>query len=81
MFNLRLHATQATHRVVHVLDLIITRNDDESFIHTVDVQDSTISDHFTLMCSLDIRKPRYEKKKAGKAMEEKSITVGSFEVH
>ena len=31
-FNLRLHATQATHRAGHILDLIITRNDDESFI-------------------------------------------------
>ena len=33
-FNLRLYATQATHRAGHniVLDLMITRNDDESFI-------------------------------------------------
>ena len=61
-FNLRLHATQATHRAGHILDLIITRNDDESFIRNVDVHDSTISDHFTLICLLDIRKPRYGRK-------------------
>ena len=61
-FNLRLHATQATHRAGHILDLIITRNDDKSFIRNVDVHDSTISDHFTLIRSLDIRKPRYERK-------------------
>ena len=61
-FNLRLHATQATHRAGNVLDLIIDRNDDENFVHSVDVHDPMISDHFTLMCSLDIRKPGYERK-------------------
>ena len=61
-FNLRLHATQATHRAGNVLDLIIDRNDDENFVHSVDVHDPMISDHFTLMCSLDIRKPGYERR-------------------
>ena len=59
-FNLSLHATHATYRASHILDLIIFRNDDDSFIRNVDVHDSMISDHFTLICSLDIRKPRYE---------------------
>ena len=62
MFNVRLHATQATHRAGLTLDLIISRNDDESFIGNVDVHHSTISVHFTLICLLDIRKPRYERK-------------------
>ena len=58
-FNLRIHATRATHRAGHTLDLIITRIDDESFIHNIGVHDSMISDHFTLIYSLDIRKPCY----------------------
>ena len=49
-FNLRIHATQATHRAGHILDLIITRIYNESFISNVDVHDSMISDHFTLIC-------------------------------
>ena len=50
-FNLRLHATQATHRAGNVLDLIIDRNDDNNFVHSVDVHDPMISDHFTLLYS------------------------------
>ena len=59
---MRLHATQATHRAGNVLDLIIDRNEEENFVHSVDVHDPMISDHFTLMCSLDIRKAGYERK-------------------
>ena len=64
-FNLRPRVTQATHRAGHILDLIITRCDDERFVHSVDVDvhDSLISDHFTIiMCNLDIGKLRFERK-------------------
>ena len=50
--NLRLHATQETHRAGNVLGLIIDRNDDEEFVHSVDDHDSMISDDFTLMFHL-----------------------------
>lgn len=33
-------------------DLIIDPNCDENSVHSIDVHDSTISDHFTLVCSL-----------------------------
>ena len=50
--NLRLHATQETHRAGNVLDLIIDRNDDEDFVHSVDDHDSMISDDVILMFHL-----------------------------
>ena len=50
--NLRLHAAQETHRAGNVLDLIIDRNDDEDFVHSVGDHDSMISDHFTLIFHL-----------------------------
>ena len=59
-FNLRLHVTQATHRADYILDLIVTGGDDERFVHSVDGYDSSISDHFTIMYSLDIGMPRFE---------------------
>ena len=61
-FNLRQHVNQVTHRAGHTLDLIITRNDDDGFLQSVNVHDSSISDHFTVMCSLNIRKPCFQKK-------------------
>ena len=61
-FDLRQHVTQVTHRAGHTLDLIITRNDDDGFLQSVNVHDSSMSDHFTVMCSLNIRKPCFQKK-------------------
>ena len=58
-FNLRQHVTQATHRAGHFLDLIISCNDDNGFLQSVNVHDSSMSDHFTVMCSLNIRKPYF----------------------
>ena len=60
-FNLR-HVTQATHRAGHFLDLIITRSDDDGFLQSINVHDSSMSDHFTVMCSLNNRKPYFQKK-------------------
>ena len=59
-FNLRQHVTQATHRAGHFLDLIISRNDDNGFLQSVKVHDSSMSDHFTVMCSLNIKKPYFQ---------------------
>lgn len=61
-FNSRQHVTQATHRAGHFLDLIISRNDDNGFLQSVNVHDFSMFNHFTVMCSLNIRKPYFQKK-------------------
>ena len=49
-------------------------NDDENFVYSVDIHDPVICDHFTLVCSLDIKKPCYE----GKTMSGLCYTVQNY---
>lgn len=54
-FNLRQHVRDPTHRSCHILDLIITR-EDENIIGPVSVTESVISDHNFVDCSLNLLK-------------------------
>ena len=60
-FNFCQHVNERTHRAGHILDLVITRND-ENILQSVTVQDSGISDHYTVKCELQFKKPRFERK-------------------
>ena len=46
-----------THKNNHILDLLITRNDD-LLVNNVYVRDPVLSDHFAVHCKLAIAKPR-----------------------
>ena len=50
-FNLCQHVNERTHRAGHILDLVIIRNDD-NILQSVTIQDSCISDHYTVKCEL-----------------------------
>ncbi len=53
------HVTEPTHKDGNTLDLIITRNDTKLISHTVDFM---ISDHMSILMSLDIEKPKRPRK-------------------
>lgn len=73
-FNLSQHVNEKTHRAGHILDLVITRND-ENIVQSVTVQDSCISDHYT--CELQFKKPRFERKTIT-FRKLKSVDINSF---
>ena len=75
-FNLCQHVNEKTHRAGHILDLVITRND-ENIVQSVTVQDSCISDHYTVMCELRFKKPRFERKTIT-FRKLKSVDINSF---
>ena len=60
-FNLKQHVTQTTHIDNHILDLIITRHDDD-IVHSISVQDPGISDHYAVHAKIHIEKPTYPRK-------------------
>ena len=55
--NLELHVNQPTHVHGHTLDLIITRKS-EVIIKSTPVPVYLFSDHFSLLCDLDLNKPQ-----------------------
>ena len=55
-FGLRQHVQDATHRSGHILDLILTRFD-ENLIRLCDVSTDYGSDHSMIRCVLQQRKP------------------------
>lgn len=59
-FNLTQHVKQPTYQDRHILDLVITRIDDNIIQH-VSVFDPAMSDHFAVFCNLFIKKPPFEK--------------------
>ena len=61
-FNLHQHVQQTTHSAGHILDLVLTRCG-EHIIQSTVIHDSVISDHFTIRCDLDFKKPRLERKR------------------
>ena len=54
--NMIQHVSTPTHRKGHILDLIITRND-ETFIQDLRVLDDVYSDHSVVVCKLNCPKP------------------------
>lgn len=60
-FNLKQHVTQTTHIDNHILDLIITRHNDD-IVHSISVQDPGISDHYAVHAKIHIEKPTYPRK-------------------
>ena len=50
------HVSTPTHRKGHILDLIITRND-EKFIQDLRVLDDVYSDHSVVVCKSNCPKP------------------------
>jgi hypothetical protein len=75
-FNLIQHVKQATYQGKHVLDLVITRAED-NIINCVNVGDPVISDHSAVLCDLLIHKPPFEKR-ISKCRKLKSINLDSF---
>ena len=60
-FNLKQHVATSTHCRGHILDLIITRFDD-NFVDGIDTRDPTLSDHFAVHCTLKLSKARAEQR-------------------
>ena len=61
-FNLCQHVMESTHCASHTLDLIISRNS-ENILNSLNVDDVPISDQRLMICSLDLKKPPFEKKR------------------
>jgi len=59
--GLKQHITVPTHKKGHTLDLVITRST-EQLIYDVTVLDDLTSDHFSVFCRLNIKRPEVEKK-------------------
>ena len=60
--NLCQHVTESSHCAGRTLDLIISRNS-ENILNSLNVDDVPISDHRPIICSLDLKKPLFEKKR------------------
>ena len=60
-FDLKQHVCSPTHRAGHILDLLITRDDDQLFT-SVSIHDAAFSDHFVVNCALSMEKPLFTKK-------------------
>ena len=58
-FNLKQHVATPIHSRGHILDLIITRSEDD-LVDGIVVRDPPLSDHFTVHCTLKLSKPRAE---------------------
>ena len=58
-FNLKQHVATPTHSRGHILDLIITRSEDD-LVDGIVVRDPTLSDRFAVHCTLKLSKPRAE---------------------
>lgn len=76
-FGLSQNVSEVTHQKGHILDLIITRPDDD-LISNVSVQDKGISDHFWVECTLNSPKPK-TMKKVITYRKIKTIDIKSFE--
>ncbi|XP_046862994.1 uncharacterized protein LOC124456651 [Xenia sp. Carnegie-2017] len=61
-FNLCQHVMESTHCAGHTMDLIISRNS-ENILNSLNVVDVPISDHRLIICSLDLKKPPFEKRR------------------
>ena len=59
-FDYTQHVKQPTHKGNHILDLIITRSED-NIIHRTTVVDPVLSDHYAVRCKVLFAKPPLEK--------------------
>ena len=75
-FNLTQHVREATYQGKHILDLVITR-DDENIINNVSVSDPAISDHSAVFCNILISKPPFERR-VSRCRKLKSVDLDSF---
>ena len=57
LHNLRQHVSVATHRNKHILDLVITREDEQILLNHW-VNDPGLSDHYFIHCNLTFDKPQ-----------------------
>jgi len=57
LHNLSQHVTRSTRRSNHTLDLVISRKD-ENIIADCNVYDPCLSDHYFVMCNLNLDRPR-----------------------
>ena len=53
--------TNQSYKILHILDLVLTRCGEDIIRSTV-IHDSAISDHFTIRCDLNFKKPCLERK-------------------
>ena len=61
-FGLKQHVNVVTHRCGHILDLVITRSDDDLVLN-LNVTDPIISDHLAVHCkNIAFKKPSYKRK-------------------
>ena len=60
-FNLKQHVCSPTHHAGHILDLLITRDDDQ-LVTSVSIHDAAFSDHFVVNCALSMEKPSFTRK-------------------
>lgn len=60
-FNLKQCVSEPTHSSGHILDLVITRSE-ENIVNNVNVFDPVISDHSAIQLQLTLRKPQFMKK-------------------
>ena len=60
-FNLKQHVCSPTHGAGHILNLLITRDDDQ-LVTSVSIYDAAFSDHFVVNCALSMEKPLFTKK-------------------
>ena len=58
-FNLKQHVCSPTHTAGHILDLLITRDDDQ-LVTSVSIHDAAFSDHFVVNCALSMEKPFHQ---------------------
>ena len=59
-----------------MLDLIMSRHE-EHIVQSIDVHDPTISDHYTVTCKLNLKKPSFQKRVV-KSRKIKAINIDSF---
>ena len=55
------HVCSPTHRAGHILNLLITRDDDQ-LVTSISIHDAANSDHFFVNCALSMEKPLLTKK-------------------
>ena len=56
-YDLTQHVTAPTHNRGHTLDLIFTRSD-QKLLNNLRVENNLMSDHYWILCKLNIRKPK-----------------------
>ena len=61
-FNLKQHVCSPNHCAGHILDLLITRDDDQ-LVTSASIHDAAFSDHFVVNCALSMEKPCLQRNK------------------